>query len=106
MNLSLDAGRKQAQDPHYRFVSGVKFTQWEGSVVIHCKKNGPALQRRHSLCHCLSQGKDSPWFLRCPVGGLIFSQRESSMLIYRKKNTCLMCTKILQIYVVGLLVWC
>ena len=25
-------------------------------------------------------------FLRCPVGGLIFSQRERSMLIYRKKN--------------------
>ena len=43
VNLWLDAGRKQAQDPHYRFVGGVKFTQWEGSaVVIHCKKNGPA----------------------------------------------------------------
>ena len=42
-----------------------------------------------------------------------FSQRESSMLIYRKKKkkkkkkkTCLTCTKILQINVVGLLVWC
>ena len=36
--------------------------EWD-VLDVHCKKNGPALQRRHSLCHCLSQGKDSPCFV-------------------------------------------
>ena len=73
--LTTSSNSRQAQgpprvSPHYCFAGALNFPQWEGSAVIHRKKNDLLYKLKKPLVCITAMPSGSQWMCSCPAASV------------------------------------